>query len=206
MKAIRYLILLIVLPFLCLNAQETKYEYAFNKNDTLVNNITVYGALIHQHQDFFNKAFSFQGIESGVIINHKIITALYFSTFVSHLDIKLSNAPLYVYVGQGGMVLGFVRNGEKLLHTGWLLNIGYFSLIAKDKDFPLFNANNPSVTRKGLILTPQVYTELNISKWMKFRTGLAYSFYSFEDQTIISKSDLQNIAVSFGFIFGGFNR
>jgi hypothetical protein len=39
---------------------------------------------------------------------------------------------------------------------------------------------------------------------MKFRTGLVYSFYNFEDQSIINKNDLQNISVDFGFIFGNF--
>lgn len=91
------------------------------------------------------------------------------------------------------------------MHTGWLINAGYFSLWASETDFQFFNPNNPQITINGLILSPEIFAECNIAKWMKFRTGLAYSFYSFEDQKTITKEDLQNISVNFGFIFGKFD-
>jgi len=188
-----------------LNAQALNYQHIFGKSDTIIKDIRFYGAYVHQHQDFFNKAFSFQGIETGVIINHKLLLGSYGSTFVTNLDVKFANNPTFVYIGQCGLVVGSVRNDKKVLHTGWLLNVGYFSLTGDDSNFALFKADNPSIIINGMVLSPQVYAELNIAKCMKLRTGLAYSFYSFEDQTIITKSDLNNISLTFGFIFGRFN-
>jgi hypothetical protein len=46
------------------------------------------------------------------------------------------------------------------------------------------------------------FAELNILRWMKFRTGLGYSFYGFKDQSSVSVSDLQNVSINFGFLFG----
>jgi hypothetical protein len=69
----------------------------------------------------------------------------------------------------------------------------------------LFQATNPKVNLNGLVLTPQVFAETNLTRWMKFRTGISYSIYSFEDQSIIHKSDLNNVSLTFGFIFGKFN-
>lgn len=113
----------------------------------------------------------------------------------------MANNPTYIYIGQGGLVVGSVSDDLKILHTGWLLNIGYFSLTGDDSDFALLNPDNPSIKINGMVLSPQLYAELNINGWMKLRTGLAYNFYSFEDQSVITKHDFNNISLSFGIIF-----
>lgn len=189
-----------------LNGQNKNYVSMTSKGDTLVKDFRVYGGLIHQHQDFFNKAFSFQGIEAGVIVNHSLLAGAYCSMFVSNLDIKHSTYPnLFVNIGQGGLFAGYINNANKVIHTGWLLNIGYFLLTGDETNFALFQITNPKVNINGLVLTPQVFAEMNITRWMKLRTGLSYSYYSFENQSIIMKSDLNNISLTFGFIFGKFN-
>lgn len=208
MRKLKFLFLTFsVLLFVCETfAQNTKYECITCKNDTLIKEIRVYGGLIHQHQDFFNKAFSFQGVESGLVINRTLLAGAFGSMFVSNLDVSVATYPhLFVNIGEGGLFVGKVNNNSKVIHTGWLLNMGYFSLVADDADFALFQANNPLIKLNGLVLSPQVFAEMNISKWMKLRTGLIYSFYSFEDHSVISKSDLNNISLTFGFIFGKFN-
>lgn len=189
-----------------LNAQDRNYESIASKEDTLIKDIRIYGGLVHQHQDFFDKAFSFQGAEAGIIVNHSLLAGVFGSVFVSNLDVKAATFPhLFVNIRQGGLLVGKMNNASKAIHTGWLLNIGYFSLAGDETDFALFQSNNPKVTVNGLVLTPQVFAETNITRWMKLRTGISYSFYSFEDQYIIKKSDLNNVSLTFGFIFGKFN-
>jgi hypothetical protein len=53
-------------------------------------------------------------------------------------------------------------------------------------------------------LTPQVYAGIKVAKWMKIRAGLSYNFYQIKNQPGVSISDLQNVALTFGFLFGKF--
>jgi hypothetical protein len=206
MKKTKLILILFGLSFaIRLNAQKIEFEYAHKKHDSIISDLKFYVALTHQHQDFFNKAFSFQGIETGLIINHKLFIGAYGSTFVSKLKAKLGNNPLYAFIAQGGFLVGAVYNDSKVLHAGWLLNMGYFSLKGDNFNFDIFKAQDIPIKVDGIILSPQIYAELNATKWMKLRTGLAYSFYSFENHSVITKSDLQNISFTFGFIFGKFN-
>jgi hypothetical protein len=205
MKKINSLLGVIILFSFCnLNAQNKKYEFLFNKNDTLIKDCSLYLGLQHQHQDFFNSAFSFQGIEVGAILNHNFVVGLFGATFVSNLNVELVNNPIYVNIWKTGIIVGQINNSLNVLHTGWSISIGYFSLVYDEKNFKLFNSSNSSIRIEGLVLSPEVYAELNVAKWMKLRTGLAYCFYSFENQTLVKTKDLQNISLNFCFIFGKF--
>jgi hypothetical protein len=187
-------------------AQDMKYEYATDTKDTLFHNVRVYGGLVHQHQDFFNKAFSFQGIEAGVIINHSLLAGAFGSLFVSNLDARTAVYPhLFVNIKQAGLFVGCVNHERRVFHTGWLLNMGYFTLDADEINFAVFDTQQVPIRTNGLVLSPQVFGEINITTWMKFRTGLSYNFYSFEEHPVIKRSDLNTIALTFGFIFGKFN-
>jgi hypothetical protein len=207
MNALKYFLLALFmsLSFCKLSAQNKNYECITCKSDTLFKDVKLYGGLIHQHQDFFNKAFSFQGIELGAVINQSLLLGIYGSTFASNLEVKVANSPFYAFITQSGLLVGVVKNEEKVLHTGWLLNIGYFSLTGDNSNFNITKVNQPMVKLSGMVLSPQIYGELNTTKWMKLRAGLAYSFYSYEDHSFIKTSDLQNISFTFGFIFGKFN-
>lgn len=205
LSKILFIIVFFLLSYTPILSQSSNYQTLFGNKDTLVKEIRFYGSLNHRHQDFFNKAFSFQGIEAGAIFNHKIFLGAYGSTFATNLTTKINNNNMYVFMWQAGMSLGRIYNHQKALHSGWLLNVGYFSLVGDDTDFGFFKSNEPQLSFGGLVISPEVYAEINVASWMKFRTGLAYSFYSFEDQSQITKNDLQNISVNFGFIFGKFN-
>jgi len=189
-----------------LNAQFRKYEPVTVKHDTLISHIRIYSGLIHQHQNFFHKAFSFQGIEAGVILNHTILAGVYGSLFISNLDAHVADySGLFVNIKQGGLFIGSMTKNVCKLHYGWLLNAGYFSLTGKENDFALFQDRQSIVSAYGLVLSPQVFAEMNVTRWLKVRTGLSYSIYNFEDQSIIKKHDLNNVSLSFGFVFGKFN-
>jgi hypothetical protein len=194
-----------ILSILKVNAQQSHYECIAVNKDTLIKDIRLYGALLHQHQDFFNKAFSFQGIETGVMINHQFLFGVYGAAFVSNLEVKPVKTSMFVNIVKAGILVGKLSNEHKVLHGGCLLNIGYFSLKADSGNFALFASYETEIKINGLVLSPQLFAELNITKWMKLRTGLAWQFYSFENQSIITKEHLQNISLDFGFIFGKFD-
>ena len=77
--------------------------------------------------------------------------------------------------------------------------------IADETDFGLFSSKNQSIKLNGVVVSPQVFAELNVVKWMKLRTGLGYSIYFYKGQSNIPKSELNNLFISFGFIFGKLN-
>jgi len=162
--------------------------------------------IVASTSEFFNKAFSFQGIEAGVIIQHSVLAGVFGSLFVSNLNTKTFVYPhLFVNLKQAGLFVGSIKNDKKVFHAGWLLNMGYFTLNADEQDFAIFNATHSSIRKNGLVISPQIFGEINISTWMKFRTGLSYNFYSFEEHSVIKKSDLNNIALTFCFIVGKLN-
>lgn len=181
-----------------------EYEYLFNEQDTIMKDISFYGGFTHQHHDFFNNAFSFQGVEAGFIFNNSVIAGLYGSAFVNNLEVFMSYKTMYFSMAQAGIALGYINDFNKFLHTGFLLNMGYISISGDDKSFGLFSPDNPQIDIGAFVISPQVYAELNILKWMKIRTGLSYNFYSYEDHTIIKTEDLQNISFTFAVLFGRF--
>jgi len=194
------LFLFFILLVLCkLSAQEVNPIEANNKME-------FYGGLNHQHHEYYNKVFSFQGIEGGAILEHHYLFGVYGSTFVSSLEVDINNAATFLQMWQGGLMTGIMTDNRKFLHAGLLFNIGYISIVGDETNFPLFKVDNPSIRMGGLILDPQLFTELNVTKWMKIRTGLAYDFYGFKDQSLIKKSDLQSISFNFGFLFGSFTK
>lgn len=203
-----YIIIMIVFIAQTLCAQQINYKYLFGKNKTKTTetDLTFYGGLQHQHQDFFNKAFSLQGVEAGVLLKNSFFLGIYGSAFVSNLKVDIADNPIYILINQGGFSGGMVRNNSRLLHPGFLLSAGYFSLAGDGNKLPLFRIADHEIAISGLVLSPQVFAELNVSSWMKFRTGLAYNFYNFGSSALITKSDLENLSINFGFLFGKFSK
>ncbi len=187
-----------------LMAQKVEYEYLISNEQKLVTNVSLYGGLLHQHQDFFNKAFSYQGVEAGTIINHQFTVSVFGATFATTLNAEIDNQPVYFSMMKAGFAVGQVYDEFNVLHTGWMVNAGYFSLSGNYNSQRLFDHDLMSIVVNGMLLSPEVYAELNVTSWIKFRTGLAWSFYNFENHPAIKRNDLQNLSVNFGFIFGNF--
>jgi hypothetical protein len=203
MKFIFYSLITLVCMATCTatKAQTESYEYLFNKNDKLITKVDYFGSFQHHHQEFFNKAFSYQGVEAGVVLNKKVSAGLFFSSFASNLIVNLQAQKMFVTAWRTGLFAGSVQHSGKVLHTGWQVYAGYFSLKADQQELKTFGNSYQDLWVSGMLLIPEVYAELNILKWFKFRTGLDYSFYSFENQTEINKSNLNSIGLNFGFIF-----
>ncbi len=162
-----------------------------------------YVGLVHQHENFFHKPFSYQGVEAGMINDRSMIFGVTGSTFIYNLNVEKGNAPAYIFLSKVGVLTGFVRKPEKILHAGCLLNFGCFSLKGDNTDFPVFERGPVAVNKTGLVISPQVFCEVNAFRWMRIRTGLDYNFYRFVDRSSVCPHDLQGFSVSFGFLFGG---
>lgn len=206
MNRLTVLLILTLIITSSLYAQSSEFNYVFKKDKTeeRIGGSGFYAGLTHQHQDFFNTPFSLTGIETGILLHHKFVLGVYGSSFVSVLEADISNSKTFLSLVQGGIVFGVMYKSYKMLHAGLLLNVGYASLTGSNSEIALFKAQNPVVTFSGAVFTPQAFAELNVLRWMKFRTGLGYSFYSFENQSAVSASDLQNVSLNFGFLFGKF--
>jgi len=99
MKGIRIILVLLLVfaSLLCICAQE--------QNDSLVTKTDVkpFVTLYHQHHDFFGKAFSFQGIEGGVIVQRNLYLGFYGAFFASNLKAEVNNEIQHVWIGQVGV-------------------------------------------------------------------------------------------------------
>jgi hypothetical protein len=209
MKLLKWLIILILIFLIMMPeitaAQEIGNNYLKVDCDTAKTDIKFYGGLTHQHQNFYSKAFSFTGLEADVIINKEIILGIYGSTFISNLEVNLAEKTMYLSLAQCGLAADYIRNDLKFISTGLLLNIGYISIIGNNSSFALFKPKNPSVEMNGVVIAPQIFAGIDITEWLNLRIGLAYNFYLIKDQPMVSKKDLQNLSINFGFFFGNNN-
>ena len=198
--SVKIYILFTFIYFSCY-AQE---QNPFNLDSSKVK-VNFYGSLFHQHHDFFGEAFSFQGIEGGILVEKKYLAGIYASSFVSNLKVNFKNEPKYFSLAQSGILCGYYYSNFKNVYSGVLINLGYVSIIGYEKSFPLFKPKNPAINLGGIVCAPQLFAEIPTLNWLQIRIGLAYNFYFLEENSKISNSDLNNISFNFGFIFGDFD-
>ena len=164
-------------------------------------NVKPFVTLYHQHHDFFGKAFSFQGIEGGVIIQRNLYLGVYGAFFASNLKTKVNNDIQYVWIGQGGVNAAYIIYPESRFHPGFQLNMGFFTLRYDADNFGLFQTEKAEFKLNGLVTSPQLFGELNITDWFKTRTGLSYNFYNYEDHPSVKSSNLNHLSFTFGLVF-----
>lgn len=197
MKCIRiFFILLLVLA-------TTQSVCAQKSADTLSikSNVKPFVTLYHQHHDFFEKAFSFQGIEGGVIVHQNLYLGIYGAFFVTNLKAEVNNDIQYVWIGQGGVNASYVIQNKSRFHPGCQLNVGFFSLRYDADNFGLFETENASSKLNGLVVSPQIFGELTVTEWFKIRTGLSYNFYGYKDHSLVKTSNLNHLSFTFGLVF-----
>ncbi len=191
-----FLVLLLVFASaLCICAKEP--------GDSLITKTKLmpFVTLYHQHHDFFGKAFSFQGIEGGAIVQRSLYLGVYGAFFITNLKAEVNNDIQYVWIGQGGVNVAYVIHGKNRFHPGCQLNMGFFSLRHDADNFGFFESGNASFKLNGLIVSPQIFGELIVTEWFRIRTGLSYNFYSFKDHLIIKPSELNHLSFTFGLVF-----
>lgn len=192
---IHLILLFVFASALCISAQEP------NDSHVMKTKLKPFLTLYHQHHDFFGKAFSFQGLEVGVIIKRDLLLGLYGSCFVTNLKTEFNNNVQFTWIGQSGINVAHIFNVRKKIHPGVQLNTGIFSLRKDEKNFGLFQSNSAEFKLTGLVISPQIFGELNITDWFKIRTGLSYNFYIYKDHSVIKTSDLNHISFTFGLVF-----
>jgi len=177
--------------------------FAQEPKDSLLakSNVKPFVTLYHQHHDFFGKAFSFQGIEGGIVVQRNLYLGAYGAFFASNLKTEINNEIQHVWIGQGGVNSAYIMNDKKRFHPGCQLNVGFFTLRYDADNFGLFETTNASFKVNGLIVSPQIFGELIVTEWFKIRTGLSYNYYSFKEQLRIKQSDLNHISFTFGLVF-----
>ncbi len=188
-------LLLILASLLRVFSQEPK--------DSLLakSNVKPFVTLYHQHHDFFGKAFSFQGIEGGIVVQRNLYLGAYGAFFASNLKTEINKEIQQVWIGQGGVNSAYIMNDKKRFHPGCQLNVGFFTLRYDADNFGLFETSNASFKVSGLIVSPQIFGELIVTEWFKIRTGLSYNYYSFNEQLRIKQSDLNHVSFTFGLVF-----
>jgi hypothetical protein len=197
MRDIRiFLVLLLVFASaLCICAKEPV--------DSLLTktNVKPFVTLYHQHHDFFGKAFSFQGIEGGVIVQRNLYLGVYGAFFVTNLKVEVNNDIQYVWIGQGGVNVAYVIHDKSRFHPGCQLNMGFFSLRYDADNFGFFETDKATSKLNGLIVSPQIFGELIVTEWFKIRTGLSYNFYSYKNHSLVKTSNLNHLSFTFGLVF-----
>lgn len=172
-----------------------------NDSNTNNRNVQMFFTLYHQHHNFFNKAFSYQGIETGVVVQNKVYFGFYGAFFASNLKTRIDNETRYVWMGQGGINTSYVFLDEKRFCPGIQLDMGYFTLRYDADKCGLSKVKDMSFKLNGLVFSPQIFGEVHLNKWFQVRTGLSYNFYEFEDHTAIKTSDLNHISFTVGLSF-----
>jgi len=196
MKPITSLFLIsLFLPF-------TRLQAGSATNDTLAKAARFYAGFTHQHQNVYGKAFSLQGIEAGLIGRKGGFLALYGATFVSVLATEKAGTPLFIYLGQYGLLMGIRRGNPKRVHAGALLSTGCFSLVGSRASFELLHPRDLAVNCAGFVVSPQVYGQTSLTGCLQLRVGVGYSMYVFDKQPLASPADVQNWFISFGFLLG----
>jgi len=167
------------------------------------NKVQLFGNLYHQHHNFFKKAFSYQGLEGGIVVQKSLYLGIYGVFFASDLKAEINNTAQQVWIGQGGINAAYIFHQKSRIHPGCQMNIGLFSMRYDKDSFGLFETGKAASKLNGLVLSPQVFGELNLADWFKIRTGLSYNFYWYKNHSEIQTSDLDHLSFTFGLVFTG---
>jgi hypothetical protein len=136
-----------------LSANYITVEYLSKIVDTTISDIRFCGGLTHQHQDFYNKTFSIQGIEAGFIVNHKLILGADASSFATKLEVELNNKTADFSTSQTGILIRITDKDQKFIYSGFLINIVDVSILENNTGFTLFQAKYPAIDIRGLVIS-----------------------------------------------------
>lgn len=121
--------------------------------------------------------------------------------FASPLRIELQGKSAYLAIKQVGISVGFVNTMSRRLYIGCNFNAGLFILHAGSKRWSVLHTEQAAIKIRGFVVSPQAFSEVSFLKWMSVRIRLSYNIYRFDNQNIITRNDLQNVAFNFGIIF-----
>lgn len=161
-----------------------------------------YVGLTHQHRDYFGLPFSFTGFEAGAFATPRLMVGLAGSSFLSPLEVLGGASPSYLQMQQIGLVLGLVSNKAAAFQYGMLLTSTYLSVRSSRARLSIFQQGEGVVQSGGLLLRPQVFMEVNVARWMRFRMGGSYDVPLVAGGGAVAGEDLRGFSIDFAFLFG----
>jgi hypothetical protein len=196
------ILLALVSVFILSNAQENNYEYLFKKDKNNKNLWKPYASLTFQH--LVVKTNTMPGLELGFSLNNNFLVGFYGQGTVGNFSHEYNNEINHVLFGEGGILAGYSMEPNKTLHFGGTFKLGYMSMVADDEEIKLFNDFEPIAEDAGVVYHPELFSEINVSKYMKVKLGAGYSFYLLNNENIICNQSLDSWALNFGVVFSNF--
>ncbi|NJK87213.1 MAG: hypothetical protein HC906_15765 [Bacteroidales bacterium] len=109
--------------------------------------------------------------------------------------------------GEGGILLGYTLNPDSKFHFGGSLQMGYLSMVADDEEMELFKDIDDDVLEdNAAVYHPGLFGEVNLTRYAKFKLGVGYSFFLFDEENIICNKTLDSWTLDFGLYFGNFTK
>jgi len=147
------------------------------------------------------------GGQGGWIIDHTFIIGgggygLVNNVEADWLDMRtfVQSEPLYLYMGYGGLLLGFTRWSDDLIHYTIHTMIGGGGI-----DYRLADEFEEDSTSDGIfVIEPGACVEFNISSFFRIAVGATYRYVQGVDLTMLDNSDLSAFTGHLEFKFGSF--
>jgi hypothetical protein len=198
------ILLALASTFILSSAQDNGFDYIFNKPLSQKNSWKLYGELTFQHLNV--KTNTMPGLEVGVTFNNNFMMGVYGQGTSGNFYHLYNNTEENIMFGEGGFVVGYIKEPNKILHFGGLFKLGYISIVADDVEMELFKDFEPTAEDNGMVYHPELFSELNISKFMKARLGVGYSFFVFDNETVMCNKSLDSWTLNLGFVFSNFSK
>lgn len=204
MKRILFITALFV-AFTCVYAQtDTTYNYLFNKEQGQKNLWKPYASMTFQH--LYVKTNTMPGIELGMTLNNHFLVGIYGQGTVGNFSHMHHDTLYNIMLGEGGVVFGYVTKPNQTLHFGGTFKLGYTSLVADDEEIKIAKDFEPVAEDDGVVYHPEVFAEINVSKYMKVKLGAGYSFYLLNNENIVCNTQLDSWTLNFGIAFSNFSK
>lgn len=204
MMKVRMIALVLTLFGMSTMAEEEKYGCIFcqQPGKTALN---LYAGLTFEHHT--NISNTKPGVEAGVIFNRMFVCGAYGQGTTGNFGIRYYTGDIHnIMFGEGGLFAGYITQYAKPIHFGGLLKIGYISLVADDQEMKLFKDVDPVAEDGGMVFHPEFFTETNITKHIKVRLGLGYSFNSLDKESVICNKDLDSWTMNLSILAGNFAK
>jgi len=189
---------------MAVSAQENTYNYLFKVNQENPLKKEWYIGLTSKHMQVNSN--SMPGIEGGIMFNDAFLAGVYGMGTSGNFSYLNYNGFNHIMFGEGGLFAGYVSNPDQMLHFGGTIKLGYISLLAHENEIKIFDDIEPTAEDDGVVYHPEIFSEINVAKFLKIRVGLGYSFYVFDEETVLCNKDLDSWNMNVGLIFGSFYK
>jgi hypothetical protein len=147
------------------------------------------------------------GLKLGGIVNDNFFIGLAGYGLTTKSTFHSDGLRLRVGMGYGGLAMEYTIMGKKALHFSIpvLVGVGGYTFYEENDD-PFWNDYNDVDNTVAFIVEPGVNVELNITKFLRFSTGVSYRYVTATQLDVldISNADLSNLSYNASFKFGFF--